>query len=79
MEDNTILEQEIDHYIEGTMTAEENESFIERLKCDPQLVKEVDLQRSIIRAIRNERLGKIIENEERHLPCRPAGIQAGAH
>lgn len=67
MEDNTILEQEIDRYLEGTMTAEENESFNERLKCDPELVKEMELQRSIIRAVRNERLGKIIENEERQL------------
>ena len=64
MEDYTILEQEIDRYLEGTLTVEENESFNERLKCDPELVKEVELQRSIIRAVRNERLGKIIENEE---------------
>ncbi len=67
MEDYTILEQEIDRYLEGTLTVEENESFNERLKCDPELVKEVELQRSIIRAVRNERLGKIIENEERQL------------
>jgi len=67
MEDYTILEQEIDHYLEGTMTVEENESFNERLKRDPELVKEVDLQRSIIRAVRNEGLGKIIEIEERQL------------
>jgi len=65
MEDNTILEQEIERYLEGTMTAEENESFNERLKRDPELVKEMELQRSIIRAVRNEQLGKIIENEER--------------
>ena len=67
MEDNTKLEQEIDRYLEGTMTVEESESFNERLKCDPELVKEMELQRSIIRAVRNERLGKIIENEERQL------------
>ena len=67
MEDNTKLEQEIDRYLEGAMTAEENETFIERLKRDPELVKEVELQRSIIRAVRNERLGKIIEIEEQHL------------
>jgi hypothetical protein len=67
MEDNTKLEQEIDRYLEGAMTNEERESFNERLKGDPELVKEMELQRSIIRAVRNERLGKIIEHEERHL------------
>ena len=67
MEDYTILEQEIDRYLEGTMTIEENESFNERLKRDPELVKEVELKRSIIRAVRNKRMRKIIEIEERKL------------
>jgi len=64
MQEHRILEEEIDRYLEGAMAAEEKASFNERLRSDPELVKEVELQRSIIRAVRKERLGKIIEIEE---------------
>jgi DNA primase large subunit len=64
MQEDKLLEEEIDRYLEGVMTTEENMDFNKRLKSDPDLAKEVELQRSIIRAIRNERLGKIIADQE---------------
>ena len=64
MQEHRILEEEIDRYLEGAMDAGEKTSFNERLRGDPELVKEVELQRSIIRAVRKERLEKIIEIEE---------------
>lgn len=64
MEYNKSLEEEIDRYLEGDMTKEEKDSFNERMRKDPDLVKEVELQGSIIRAIRNERISAIIQYEE---------------
>lgn len=64
MKKNEILEEEIDRYLEGSMTDEEREAFDSRMTKDPELFKEVELQRSIIKAVRRERLEKIIQKEE---------------
>jgi len=50
--------------LDGSMTEEERTSFNSRLEKDPDLLKEVELQRSIIKAVRRERLKKIIQKEE---------------
>jgi hypothetical protein len=67
MEENKMLEEEIDRFMEGSMTNEEKETFLARLAKDPELVKEVELQRSIIMAIRRERLDEIIQKEEERI------------
>lgn len=64
MKENEILEEEIDRYLEGSMSNEENEAFNLRMAKDSELLKEVELQRSIIKAIRKEQLEKIIQKEE---------------
>jgi hypothetical protein len=64
MKENEILEEEIDRYLNGSMTEEERNAFNSRLADDSELRKEVELQRSIIKAIRKEQLEKIIQNEE---------------
>lgn len=65
MKENEILEEEIDRYLNGSMTNEEKEAFNLRIGKDSELHKEVELQRSIIRAVRREQLGKIIQKEEK--------------
>lgn len=67
MEEIKILEEQIDRFLEGSMTNEEKETFIARLAKDPELVKEVELQRSIIMAIRRECLDEIIQKEEERI------------
>ncbi len=64
MEDNRILEQEIDRYLDGSMTREEKQAFDRRLANDAELRKEVDLQQAIIKAVRKEQLERIIKREE---------------
>jgi hypothetical protein len=64
MKENKILEEEIDRYLDGSMTEEERETFNSRLEKDSELYKEVELQRSIIKAVRREQLGRIIQKEE---------------
>ncbi len=46
------------------MSEEERVAFEARMANDPELRKEVDVQRSIIKAVRKERLEQIISNEE---------------
>jgi len=64
MKDNEILEELIDRYLNESMTEEERKAFDSRLEKDTGLLMEVDLQRSIIKAIRREQLEKIIQKEE---------------
>ena len=64
MKDNEILEEMIDRYLNGSMTEEERKAFDSRLEKDSELNKEVEIQRSIIKAIRREQLEKIIQKEE---------------
>lgn len=67
MKENEILEETIDRYLNGLMTDEETTAFNARLQNDSELHKEVELQRSIIKAVRKEQLGKIIQKEERRI------------
>lgn len=67
MKENELLEEEIDRYLNGSMTDEEKAAFNLRMKNDSELCKEVELQRSIIKAVRKEQLGKIIQKEERRI------------
>lgn len=64
MKENELLEVEIDRYLNGSMTNEEKEAFNSRIEKDSELLKEVELQRSIIWAVRKEQLGKIIQKKE---------------
>jgi hypothetical protein len=67
MEEYEILEELIDRYLSGSMAEEELNSFNSRLSTDPDLRKEVELQRSIIEAVRKEQLERIIRNEEKKI------------
>ena len=64
MSDKEILDQEIDRYLEGSMDQTERVAFENRLIESVELRNEVDLQRSIIKAVRNEQMQKIIQREE---------------
>jgi len=64
MKENEILEERIDRYLKGSMTDQEREAFESQIEKDSELHREVELQRSIIWAVRKEQLGKIILNEE---------------
>jgi len=64
MKEYMILEEQIDRYLEGSMTNEEKEAFNSRMEKDSELIKEIELQRSIIKAVRKEQLEKIIQKEE---------------
>jgi hypothetical protein len=64
MKDKDILEEYIDRYLEGSLSDEEKKNFELKMSEDPEFLKEVELQRSIIRAVRNENLEKIIRKEE---------------
>lgn len=67
MEENEIQDELIDRYLSVSMTEEEFKSFNSRLSTDPDLRNEVQLQRSIIKAVRHEQLEKIIQNEEKKI------------
>lgn len=67
MEENEILEELIDRYLSGSMTEAELNSFNSRLSKDPDLRNEVEIQRSIIKAVRNEQLERIIQKEEKKI------------
>ena len=67
MEDKKTLEESIDRYLNGLMTDEEKEAFELKMSEDPGFREEVALQRSIIRAVRNEQLEKIIRNEQQKI------------
>lgn len=64
MKENELLEAEIDRYLEGTMDAAEKAAFEIKMADSDELRKAVILQRSIIKAVRREQLGKIIQNKE---------------
>ena len=64
MSDKEILDQEIDRYLEGLMDQTERVAFENRLIENVELRNEVDLQRSIIKAVRKEQMQKIIQREE---------------
>jgi hypothetical protein len=64
MKENEILEEKIDQYLKGSMTNQEREAFESQIEKDSELRREVELQRSIIWAVRKEQLEKIIQNEE---------------
>ena len=64
MDENEILDELIDRYLDASMSEEERVAFEARMANDPELRKEVDVQRSIIKAVRKERLEQIISNEE---------------
>ena len=64
MTEKDIPEIEIDRYLEGYMTDSEKVNFEIRLADDTELQREVELQRSIIKAIRKEQLAKIINRKE---------------
>ena len=59
-----ISDQEIDRYLQGKMDETEKVSFEKRMADDIKLRKEVELQRSIIKAVRKEQLEKIIQRAE---------------
>jgi hypothetical protein len=61
------LEQEIDRYVEGLMGATERAAFEEKLANESELHNEVNLRRSIIKAIRREQIERIISNKEASL------------
>ena len=61
------LDQEIDRYVEGLMDAKERAAFKERLAIDVELHSDVNLRRSVIKAIRKEQLERIIKNKEASL------------
>jgi hypothetical protein len=61
------LEQEIDRYVEGLMGATERAAFEEKLANESELQNEVNLRRSIIKAIRREQIERIISNKEASL------------
>ena len=61
------LDQEIDRYVEGLMDAMERAAFEERLAIDVELNSDVNLRRSVIKAIRKEQLERIIKNKEASL------------
>jgi hypothetical protein len=67
MKENELLEEEIDRYLNGSMTDQEKAAFILRMEKDSELNNEVELQRSIIKAVRKEQLSKIIQKEERRI------------
>lgn len=67
MEEKKTLEEYIDHYLEGSLSDEEKDAFELKMSKNPELRKEVALQRSIIRAVRNERLEKVILKEEKNI------------
>ena len=64
MDENEKLDELIDSYLDASMSEEERVAFEARMANDPELRKEVDVQRSIIKAVRKERLEQIISNEE---------------
>lgn len=64
MSDKEILDQEIDRYLEGLMNETERADFYTRMGEDAHLRNEVNLQRSIIKAIKNEQLKIILKKEE---------------
>lgn len=67
MKENELLEEEMDRYLNGSMTDEEKAAFNLRMENDSELRNEVELQRSIIKAVRKEQLSKIIQKEERRI------------
>lgn len=67
MEDKKTLEEYIDRYLEGSLSDEEKEAFELKMSKNPELRKEVALQRSIIRAVRNEQLEKIFLKEDKKI------------
>jgi hypothetical protein len=70
MEDNRIMEEEIDRYLNGLMADSEKKAFDLKLAEDAELRKEVDLQRAIIKAVRKEQLEKILHREEKEIKKR---------
>jgi len=58
------LDNEIDRYVEEVMDGKERALFEERLAKDKALQSDVNLRRSIIKAIRREQLERIIKNKE---------------
>ena len=64
MSDKEILDQEINRYLEGLMNETERTDFNTRMGEDAHLRNEVNLQRSIIKAIKNEKLKSILQKEE---------------
>ena len=64
MSDKEILDQEIDRYLEGLMNETEIADFNTRMGEDADLRNEVNLQRTIIKAIKNEQLKSIFQKEE---------------
>lgn len=67
MKENELLEEKIDRYLNGSMTDEEKAAFNSKMAKDSELREEVELQRSIIKAVRKEQLGKIIQKEEKRI------------
>lgn len=59
-----ISDQEIDCYLQGKMDETEKVSFEKRMDNNAELRNEVELQRSIIKAVRKEQLEKIIQRKE---------------
>jgi hypothetical protein len=64
MSEKDFSELEIDRYLEGLMDKTEQADFETRMGDDVEFRNEVNLQQSIIKAIRNEQLKKIVQKEE---------------
>ena len=67
MSEKDFSELEIDLYLEGLMEETERADFETRIGNDAELRNEVNLQRSIIKAVRKEQLLKIVQKEENQI------------
>ena len=67
MSEKDFSELEIDRYLEGLMEETERADFETRIGKDAELRNEVNLQRSIIKAVRKEQLLKIVHKEENRI------------
>ncbi|MEI6679839.1 MAG: hypothetical protein WCL21_14590 [Mariniphaga sp.] len=64
MSQQEAIEQEIDRYLQNEMAEEEKVNFENRMNENDDFRNEVNLQRSIIKAVRREQLQKMIQKEE---------------
>lgn len=67
MEDNFSIDEKTDRYLNGTMDGDEKESFLAEMRRNPELAKEIELQRSIIRTVRQGQVNRIMQKEEHQI------------
>lgn len=64
MDQKEILIQEVDRYLMGEMDEATKINFEKRLVNDPDVRKEVELQKLVIKTVRKRQLQRIIQKEE---------------